>query len=56
MQDHQHESKRGHREIQPRDPDTRNYHDIKEPEESRKNEEARLRQTDDTEQARLRNP
>ena len=40
MQDHQKESKRGHQEIQPRD-HTRNDHDIKEPEESTKNPEAR---------------
>ena len=43
MQDHQKESKRGQQDIQPRD-HTRNDHDIKEPEESKKNAEARLRQ------------
>ena len=45
MQHHQNESKRGHQEIQPIY-HTINYHGIKEPEESPKNAEARLRQTD----------
>ena len=40
MQDHLKESKRGHQEIQPRD-HIRNVHNIKEPEESQKNAEAR---------------
>ena len=45
MQDNQQESKRGHQKIQPRN-HTRNDHDIKEPEESPKNAEARPRHTD----------
>ena len=47
MQDYQNESKRVHQEIQPRD-HTRNDHDIKEPDESVKNAEARPVQTDHT--------
>ena len=46
MQDHQKENKRGHQEKHQRD--TRNYHDIKQPEESPKNAESRPRQTDHT--------
>ena len=45
MQDHLKESKRGLQIIQPRD-HTRNDRDIKEPEESTKNAEARPRLTD----------
>ena len=42
---HQNESKRGHQEIQPR-AHTRNNHGIKEPDDSPKYAEARVRQTD----------
>ena len=56
MQDHQNECKRGHKEIQPRD-HTRNDRDIKEPEESLKNAEARPVQTNNTPRhAGWRNP
>ena len=47
MLDHQKESKRGLQEIQPRHR-TRNYHDIKEPEECQMNAKARPRHTDHT--------
>ena len=47
VQDHQTESKRGHKEIQPRD-HTRNDHGFKEPEESPQNAEATPRYTDHT--------
>ena len=44
MQDHQKETKREHKEIQPRRDHTRNDHDNKEPDESQKNAEAEARQ------------
>ena len=47
MQHNKKASKRGQQEVQPRN-QTRNYHDIKEPEKSPKNAETRLRQTDNT--------
>ena len=45
MPDYYKECKRGHQELQPRN-QTRNNHDIKEPEKSPKNADAR--QTDNT--------
>ena len=46
-QDHQRETNKAHKEIQPKDY-TRNNHDINEPEQSPKNAEARRRRTDRT--------
>ena len=47
MRDHQKEIKTGYQEIQPRD-HSRNDRDIKAPEDSPKNAEAKPRQTDYT--------